>query len=303
MKLSVVVSTYNRAESLRRTLASVARFADEIVVVNSGSTDNTVEVAKQYTSRVFARANNPMLNVNKNYGFTKATGDWILNLDDDEVIPEDLAQEIKRRIKKVPEDLCGFWIQRKNIIFGTWIRHGLWWPDKQLRLFKKGMGAFPQKHVHEYIEVQGKTDTLSASFVHYNYDNVYQYLQKMQVVYIPSEVAKYESANYQARWQDAIRFPLSDFLKIYFAQLGYKDGLHGLVLALLQSFYSFLIFVTLWERQKFAQQKITLSNVTSEFSQSGKEVAYWMDTARLKDTRNMITKVLIKIHRRYVSTK
>ncbi len=284
MNISVVISTRNRAESLIRTLRSVRKLANEIIIVDNESADNTADVAKQFGARLFSRANNLMLNVNKNFGFTKAKGDWILCLDDDEELSEDLIQEIKEKIHS--SSAVGFWLPRKNIIFGRWIRHGIWWPDRQPRLFQRGMGKFPEKHVHEYIAVTGKTETLEHPFVHYNYDSVGQFLEKMQVIYTESEVQKYVAAGYHLDWRDAIRFPVSDFVKLYFAQSGYKDGLHGLVLALLQSFYSFLIFVKLWEREKFCEMDIDPSSVIGELSVSGRELAYWMHTTKMRETKN-----------------
>lgn len=286
MSISVVISTHNRSKSLQRCLHSVSSFADEIIVVDSGSTDDTVSVAKSVTQNVYSRPNNVMLNVNKNYGFSKATKEWILNLDDDEAVTPELAREIKAIVKSQSSSVVGYWISRKNIIFGKWIRHGLWWPDRQLRLFRRGKGRFAEKHVHEYISVVGETGILSAPFMHYNYDSINQYLYKMQNIYIENEVKKYVSSGYSVRWSDAIRFPVSDFLKIYFAQSGYKDGLHGLVLAILQAFYSFLVFAKLWELNKFSEQTVTISEVSDEFHQRIREGSYWLRTAHMHETRN-----------------
>jgi len=299
MKLSVVITTHNRPASLARTLESVKKLADEIVVIDSSSEDDTVATAKKYTAHVHTRPNNLMLNVNKNFGFTKATGDWILNLDDDEEIPKALADEIRRKIQTKDSAVNGYWIPRKNIIFGAWIRHGLWWPDRQLRLFKRGSGKFPEKHVHEYIDVAGQTDTLETPFVHYNYESVAQYLEKMQTIYIQSEVNKYKDSGYRVRWADAVRFPVSDFIKIYFAQSGYKDGLHGLVLAVLQAFYSFMIFAKLWELEQFPETEVPFVRVRSELTRAGKEVRYWTETASMKETRNPFLKVWHRLRRRY----
>lgn len=299
MTISVVVSTHNRSVSLARTLRSVQKFADEIIVVDSGSTDDTVAVAKTFTTKVYKRQNNLMLNVNKNFGFTKATSDWILNLDDDEELPDLLAKEIQKRLMHAPADIAGFWIPRRNIIFGKWIRHGLWWPDCQLRLFRRGMGVFPEKHVHEYLSITGKTETLEIPFVHYNYDSIAQYLGKMQEIYIASELQKYEAAQYHVLWYDAIRFPLSDFIKVYFAQSGYKDGLHGLVLSLLQAFYSFIIFAKLWEKAGFKEEVVPLASMVKELNCSGKEVSYWTDTALIKEAKNPLIALWCKLRRRF----
>lgn len=284
MKISIVISTYNRADSLIRTLTSVKKLAHEIIVIDNSSTDTTAETAKQFKAKVFTRPNNVMLNVNKNYGFTKVTGDWILCLDDDEVVPPELVDEIKKVIT-VP-DVNGYWLPRKNIIFGRWIRHGLWWPDRQLRLFRKGSGRYPEKHVHEYLEVSGSLGTLQNAYVHYNYDSLNQYLDKMHRIYTESEVHKYQGAGYRISWRDAVRFPASDFMKIYFAQSGYKDGLHGLVLAMLQAFYSFVIFVKLWEREKFREIDIPPFNALEEMEKTGREMGYWVATTRIRQTTN-----------------
>ena len=296
--LSVVVTAYNEGERLARCLSSLQKLADEIIVVDSSSTDNTAEVAKRFTSKVFCQPNYPMLNKNKNYGFSKATGDWILCLDSDEVIPPELVDEIKQQTHH--SNIVGYWIPRKNIIFGKWITHGLWWPDKQLRLFVRGMGKYPCKHVHEYISVDGPTKDLSEPYIHYNYESVSQYLWKMEHIYTQNEVENLLATGYRLSWYDAIRFPVSDFLKIYFAQEGYKDGLHGLVLSLLQSFYSFLVFAKLWEKQQFREQDIPLSAVSDELKRSSKDFRYWMITANIKESSSFIKKFWNKLRRRTI---
>jgi glycosyltransferase involved in cell wall biosynthesis len=258
-KISVVTSVYNAGSYLPRLLKSVS-WADEIVVVNNSSTDTTDKIAREYTDKVFIRPNLPMLNTNKNYGFGKSTGDWILNLDGDEEITSDLKNEIRETVGN-NKDINGYWIPRQNIIFGKWIRHGIWWPDKQLRLFRHGKGRFPEKHVHEYIAVDGQLGELKTPFVHYNYETVSQFLRKLDDIYTENEVENLIGSGYQLVWQDALKFPASDFVKIYFAQEGYKDGLHGLVLAFLQAFYSFVVFAKLWEKQGFLERDLQLSPV------------------------------------------
>lgn len=303
VKLSVVVTAYNESEKLARCLSSVRALADEIIVVDSSSTDNTREVAKRFTTHIFRQPNDPMLNKNKNFGFSKATGEWILCLDSDEVIPTELADEIKQithfsSALVRPAVIVGYWIPRKNIIFGKWITHGLWWPDKQLRLILRGRGIYPCKHVHEYVAVDGLTKDLTNAYIHYNYETISQYLWKMEHIYTVNEVENLINTGYQLSWYDAIRFPVSDFIKIYFAQEGYKDGLHGLVLSLLQSIYSFLVFAKLWEKQKFKQYNLSFSEVSNEIYRSGKEVRYWILTSKLKSTPAIIYKILYKLLRR-----
>jgi glycosyltransferase involved in cell wall biosynthesis len=297
--LSVVLSTRNRAASLARTLVSIKGLASEIIVVDNESTDETAVVAKKFGAKVYKKTNNPALNINKNFGIGKATSDWILYLDDDEVIPEDLAREIKAiTAQDISDGPLAYWIPRKNMIFGKWIEHGIWWPDPQLRLFKKGKGKYEAKHVHEHLTVVGPQGTLRNAFVHYNYDSIDQFLFKMQAIYTDSEVKKYESAGYQVRWFDAVRFPVSDFIKLYFAQLGYKDGLHGLVLAILQAFYSFIVFAKLWEKAQFVQQDIAFADIQQEMDRMGREVTYWRFTEQIRRTKDPLTRLILKIRRK-----
>jgi glycosyltransferase involved in cell wall biosynthesis len=298
MKISVVITTWNSEKTIARALTSVS-WADEIIIVDGQSTDRTAAIARKFTKHIILRPNDPMLNVNKNFGFTQATGDWILSLDADEEITPVLAKEIKRRTNDGRNNgIVGYWITRKNILFGKWITHGIWWPDPQLRLFRRGRGRFPEKHVHEYIAVEGKCETLDEPMVHYNYATISQFIHKMDTLYTPSEVAKLQASGYKVAWYDAVRFPVSDFAKLYFAQSGYKDGLHGLVLALLQAMYSLTVFAKLWEAESFPEQEPTLSAVNRELATSGRDLTYWMTTADIREERNPLKRLLLKVKRR-----
>ena len=119
--------------------------ADEIIIIDNKSSDKTAEIAKRHKAKVFEKENNLMLNINKNYGFTKASGDWVLYLDADERITPELAGEITLVVDN--SQVVAYWISRKNIIFGKWIKHAGWHPDYQLRLFKRDGGKFPEQHV------------------------------------------------------------------------------------------------------------------------------------------------------------
>lgn len=296
-KFSIVISAWNAADNLVRTLSSV-RWADEIVLVDNASTDATAQIARKFGVKIFRRPNNPMLNVNKNFGFNKATGDWVLSLDADEEVPKTTAAAIAQ-ILSSDNSAVGYWLPRQNIIFGKWIKHGLWWPDKQLRLFMRGRGQFPCKHVHEYLAVDGQTAELDTPLIHYNYESISQFIYKMDYLYTPSEVAKLSTSSYQLAWYDAIRFPVSDFLKIYLAQEGYRDGLHGLVLAMLQAWYAFIVFAKLWEKQSFKEYEPSLASVVREFKQAAFETKHWVLTAQIKNATSIWEQIWLKIKRRY----
>ena len=288
MTLSVVISAHNEEEMLGSCLESVT-WADEIVVVDNKSVDRTSGIAEAYRAKVFKRPNNPlMLNINKNFGFTKATGNWILSLDADERVSEKLNQEIKAILRHPPasnHEPVGFFIPRKNIIFGKWIKHGLWYPDYQLRLFRNGKGKFPGKHNHELLEVKGETEKLKGHIIHYNYTSTNQYVKKIMDYYSDNEVASFLESGKTIRWYDAIRMPASDFLTNFFAREGYKDGLHGLVLSLMQAFYMFIVFVKIWEKQGFWEYQSAdfLQETKSEFVGKSKELGYWINKLRIEN--------------------
>lgn len=302
MSVSVVISTFNRAEKLQACLESVKGFADEIVVVDNTSTDNTVSLAKKYTKHVFTRPNNPMLNINKNFGFTKATKDWILCLDDDEVVTLELALEIQRKVATDESDdaVNGYWIPRKNIIFGKWIQHTGWYPDYQLRLFRKGKGKFPEVHVHEMVDVEGKVDYLTSAMQHANYGTIHEFLYKMVMTYAPNEAEVLMKKGYVFDIRDSIRFPAREFLSRYFARQGYKDGLHGLMLSLLMAFYHLVVFGYIWEKQKFpsVEYKALEQQLSEEMHRVKKDMQYWSYTKKIEGEKNTLKKIIFKVRRK-----
>lgn len=296
MKVSVVVSAFNEEQKLAECLESVKKIADEIIVINNSSTDLTEKIAKKYTDKVYTRENLAMLNTNKNFGFLKASGQWILNLDADERITKELEEEISKIEDSTPEN--GFLIPRKNILFGKWIKHSIWWPDYQLRLFRRNKGKFAEKHVHEYIEVDGEVGKLQSPIKHLNYESISQYIYKLEKIYTVNEVDNIIQSGKKLYWYDALRMPVSDFLKTFFMQKGYKDGLHGLILSLLQSFYMVIVFAKVWEKQGFEEENITLSEVSSEMSKLGKEIKYWILTSSLDESSSRVKLITTRIKRK-----
>lgn len=299
--ISVVISAYNEANMIEDCLKSVKNLADEIILIDNTSQDETKVIANKYTKKVFTVPNDPvMLNKNKNYGFSKATGEWIISLDADERITPELVKEIKVAIKN--KNINGYEIPRKNIIFNKWIEHSLWWPDYNLRLFKRGYGIFPQKHVHEKLNVKGRVEKLENPMIHYNYQSVSQFIKKMDNTYTESEVENYIKSGKTISWYDAIRLPANDFLKTFFLQKGYKDGLHGLVLSLFQAFYAFVVFAKIWERKENFKD-ITpdnfLKSIVTELETLSRDFKYWILTALMAKSRSKPKKIIYKIRRKF----
>lgn len=298
MKLSVVISAYNEEKMIEDCLSSVKTIADEIVFVDNSSIDRTATIARKYTDKVFKVPNDPvMLNKNKNFGFSKTTGDWILSLDADERITPTLGKEILKEIKK--EKYSGFEIPRKNIIFGKWIKHSIWWPDYNLRLFKKENGKFPLKHVHEKIEIKGEIGKLENPMEHQNYQSVHQFVGKLNNTYTESEADYFIKSGKKIYWFDAIKWPVNDFVKTFFFQNGYKDGFHGLVLSIFQAFYSFVFFAKVWEKKENFKD-ITpdnfLKEVIKQLQLAAKDIKYWIYETLINEKPSK--KILYKIRRK-----
>lgn len=300
-KLSVVISAYNEEKKIEDCLKSVA-WADEIILVDNSSSDSTVMLAKKHNAKVFTQENNRMLNVNKNFGFTQAAGDWILNLDADERVSRELSIEIQKAISEEDDATVGYWIPRKNIIFGKWIQNDMWWPDAQLRLFKKGKGRFPQQHVHEYLHADGPTKTLGGSMEHHNYETISQFLYKLDKIYTENEAENWLREKKSFSYIDALKLPAQDFLKTFFYQKGYKDGLHGLVLSMLQAFYTLVVFAKAWEKKGFFEEnpKDFLPNLFSQFTKIALETKYWMLTVLVNSTNNPFKKIVFRILRKQI---
>lgn len=231
--LSVVITNFNEAENLRGALQSVA-FTDEVIVVDGGSTDNSLEVAKKFGAKVFVRDNPAQLNINKNFGFEQAKGDWILSLDTDERIPSELAQEIRKVIED-PNAADGYFIKRRNFMGKKWVKYGGRWPDPVLRLFKKGQGKFACKHVHEMLEVDGHTGELDNPMDHIAFRSIVEYLSKTFLRYAPFTASKIKSGELKRRFP-FIRWvlinPVELFFRTYLQKKGFLDGWEGLIFAL-----------------------------------------------------------------------
>lgn len=298
-QLSVVITAHNEEKKIEDCLRSV-KFTDEIIFIDCSSTDKTATIAKKYTKHIFKRENNLMLNVNKNYGFSKAKHEWILSLDADERISPELSYEIKKIVKENPK-VDGYWIPRKNIIFGKWIEHTGWYPDHQFRLFRKNKGKFAEKHVHEMIHIDGESDYLKEHIEHLNFENISQFIQKQFLLYAPNEADQLIENGYSFNFFDAIRMPMKEFLSRFFARQGYKDGFYGLMLSLLMASYHLVIFSLLWEKKGFKQleEKDVLLIFNNETKTFKKELIYWISELKIKSAKNIVSKIRLKLKRKF----
>lgn len=251
--LSVVIITHNEEANLGRTLESVqplVRNAEgEIVVVDSGSTDRTVEIAKSFGAKVFIEEWKGYA-AQKNSAIDKATGTWILSLDADESLEPALVEEILSAAHASGNggSPAGFWIPRKNHFLGRWIKHGGFWPEPKMRLFRKGAARFEDRLVHEDAKLtQEITGQLKHALVHHSYPTLSDYLDHMNrysslgaEMVVAKGPVRFSVINIGVR-------PWLTFIYNYFFRLGFLDGREGLLLHLYHAVYVSWKYAKAWE--------------------------------------------------------
>lgn len=244
-KVSVTIITLNEAQNLREALQSVA-WADEIVVVDSGSTDQTREIARQFTERVLAREW-PGYSAQKNFAADQARHDWILSLDADERVTGALASDIRHRMSGEP-DAQGYRMPRVSHYLGRWLRSTDWYPDYQLRLYDRRHGRWNGRPVHESVAVEGRVGMLRHELQHHPYRDISHHLQTID---------RYTTLAARAMFAEGRRtgplglylHPVAAFLRNAFVRKGLLDGSAGLTVSALNAYYVFLKLAKLREIQ------------------------------------------------------
>jgi glycosyltransferase involved in cell wall biosynthesis len=243
--LSVVIITLNEEKNIEACLASVA-WADELVVLDSGSTDGTEAICRRYTNKFHYQAW-AGYTAQRNAAHDMATGDWILSLDADERVTIELQAEIKGLLSGRAATAVGYELPYKVFYRDKWLRHGGFFPEKHLRLFRRGHGRYGDRVVHETIQVDGPTGILNHYIEHYTYDSVSDFLERMERY---SSLSAEEYAR-SGRTTGPVRMgghALFNFFKMYILQRGFLDGYEGFLLATLYSFYTFVKYAKLAEK-------------------------------------------------------
>jgi glycosyltransferase involved in cell wall biosynthesis len=281
--LSVVIITHNEEANIGRTLESVMPLVrdgkGEIIVVDSGSTDRTLEIAKSFGAKVFVEEWKGYA-AQKNSAIDKATGDWILSLDADEALGSGLADEIRTAItdqyhsenlQGVPESAAnrlqaifqvqresgipltrfvfGYWFPRKNFFLGRGMKHGGFWPDAKLRLFRRGTGQFEKRAVHEDVSVKGPLASLNSALIHHSYPTLSDYIEHMNRYSSLGTEMVAGNTNGKVRFSlvNIVLRPLVTFIYNYCFRLGFLDGREGLLLHLYHAVYVSWKYAKAWE--------------------------------------------------------
>lgn len=254
-RISAVVITYNEEETIQRALNSLKAVSDEIVVVDSHSTDATVQLCSRYTDRVLKKSWQGYRE-QKQFATDQASHDWVLSLDADEALSPKLTEEILQW-KERENDCEGYYLPRKTFFMGRWIEHTTWYPDWQLRLFKKSRGRWEGGRVHESFRVTGPTARLRGQIYHHTYESFSEYLQQLERF---SSLAARDLFE-QGRRAHSIHFvfhPPAIFLKNYLLRLGFLDGKPGLAVSALAAVSSLFKYLKLWEIQSEAPKEMPM---------------------------------------------
>jgi len=294
MHITALVVAEGVCPDIQLTISSVSELAKEVVVIDIGLDPHTKAKIKQdYPATVFYWLDKPeFVELIRQESFKYASHPWVLLLDPDEYLSPDLVRYLKEMDEDIATDNTHFKIPRQNYIFGKWIAHSRWWPDYQIRLFQKDAIEWPPKlHAQPILKGKGyiipafeneKLEMNARTIVHHNYTSIMQYLEK-NVRYAKVEAQEIVAAETDFTVVDATRKATSEFISRFFADKGYKDGIHGFILALLQAFYSILVFLDVWEKRGYqeASQTTVLRGAEQFFVKTSKEMFYWLQRDRL----------------------
>jgi glycosyltransferase involved in cell wall biosynthesis len=249
VKLTVTVITYNEADHIAAALDSVS-WADEIIVVDSHSTDGTADIARTRASRVIVRDWSGY-SEQKNFAADQASFDWVLSMDADERVTPELAAEVRTLLDHEPA-ARGYRVRRVSRYLGRWIRSTDWFPDYQLRLYDRRAGRWNGLRIHESFRLaDGAPALLTGELQHYAYRDIHHHLQKIDA-YTTLIAEQWDAEGRSASAARIALHPAAAFLRNYILRRGFRDGIPGLVVSILNSYYVFLKFAKLWERQRRA---------------------------------------------------
>jgi len=242
IKISAALIARNEAANISEAIKSLS-FADQVVVADTGSTDNTVEIAQKLGAEVHS-VKFEGFGKTKNKALDYCRGNWVLFVDADERVTSELAEKIIN-ISNSESATAGFLINRLTYFLGKPVRHSGWYPDYILRLFKKEKGKFSSNLVHERVEINGRVDKLDGLLLHYSYRSIDQYLDKLNEYSTLSAREMFQKGR-KFNILDLIFRPISTFLKMFVFKAGFLDGLNGLFLAILSSYHVFIKYAKLY---------------------------------------------------------
>lgn len=243
-KLSVIIIVYNEEKNIKDCLDSV-KWADEIVLVDSESSDNTVNIAMNYTDKIFIRKWEGYSSQRK-FSLEKASNEWILSLDADERVSDGLKKEIETVLTN-DDGINGYYIPRRNYFLNKIITSCFWYPDYQLRLFRKNFTHVVNRKIHEGFEVEGNKGYLKGDIIHFTHQNLNDTFKKINEYSSLQAEEKFNGR--KIKLHDLILHPLAAFLNHFISRKGYKDGVYGLMVSLIHMMTNMMTYMKIWELQ------------------------------------------------------
>jgi len=244
-KISIALSVYNEERYLQQCLDSIKEMADEIVIVDGGSKDKTLEIARSFTSNIIQTDNPPMFHLNKQKAVAACKCEWILQLDADEVVTKALKGEILEKISSSTHEVNGYYLPRRNIFWGHPMKKTGVYPDYVIRLFKNGKGSFPCKSVHEQILIDGQVGYLKEPLLHYSYQTLKDYWKKADA-YTSLTAKELKEKKVKKTIIHAflygVVYPTKTFLTLYIRNQGFVDGLYGFLFSFFSALHQPIAF-------------------------------------------------------------
>ena len=243
--VSVVVITKNEQDRIKECLESIYGWADEIIVVDDFSTDRTVELARQFTDKIFQRRME-VEGRHRNWAYSQAKNEWVLSLDADEHLTPELKEEIRNVLNQKEQRYTGYSIPRRNFIGDYWVKYGGWYPGSQLRLFKKDKFKYEEVEVHPRAFLQGEEGHLKRDMIHYSYKDFKDFLAKLNNQ-TTREAQKWINTNRKMSLGHALWRTIDRFFRSFLGKRSRKDGFMGFMIAYFASLYQIISYAKYWE--------------------------------------------------------
>jgi glycosyltransferase involved in cell wall biosynthesis len=250
-RISAFVICCDEQKNIRRCLESI-KWCDEIVVVDSGSKDQTVEICKEYTSKVIFRAWEGFVQ-QKRFALSQCQMEWVLNIDADEEVSPELREEIQQKLSHPVSDVNGYYLSRVVFYFGKWWKKGGWYPEYRLRLCRRSVTSWGGHNPHEKASVTGRVKRLKSALHHYTFADLRDQMTSINKLSSAAADNLYKRGRKTSLVDLSLR-PLSRFVKFYFLKKGFLEGLPGLIVGCLESFSVFLKYAKLWELHHFSKK-------------------------------------------------
>jgi glycosyltransferase involved in cell wall biosynthesis len=261
-KISVIITTFNSEKNVERAIKSIA-WCDEIIIIDSYSTDLTIEIVKKYNAKIFYRVYEGS-SKQLEYGVSLADNEYVFILDSDEEVTDELKYEIIKILKEGSFNKGGYKVQRRTFFINKWIKYGGWGNDYQYRLINKSYVEFKHNHdAHWSIKSDYPLEFIKSFINHYTYDNIYDYIGRMNIYSSLDVKTKFQSnPGLIIKKRNFILNPVAEFIKMYFFAKGYKDGVQGFILASFSAIHKFTAYLKMWEYQYSKNSDVDLPPVT-----------------------------------------